>query len=80
MNSILRKELTMAKNIIKNPILLKRADRDLNFNRVEVYPFKDVHKELNVNTESKTKYKKFFESFNLNNETISKSKNSNLIC
>ena len=60
----------MAKNIIKNPILLKRAERDMNFNRYEIYTFKDANQELNINTESKTKskFKRFFESYNFNHD------------
>ena len=45
----------MAKNIIKNPILSKRAERDMNFDRVDVYPLKNANQEANVDSKQKFK-------------------------
>lgn len=43
---VLRKELIMAKNIIKNPVMLKKANVDMNFDRMKVYKFKDIDHEF----------------------------------
>ena len=43
---VLKKELIMAKNIIKNPIMLKKASTDLNYDRLQLYKFRNIDEEL----------------------------------
>lgn len=47
---VLKKELTMAKNIIKNPALLKRGERQLNFDNLDLYTFRNSDQEVQHNT------------------------------
>ena len=48
---VLKKELVMAKNILKNPTLAKKAETEMNFDRTSlnfhktsIYPFRDIDK------------------------------------
>ena len=68
---ILKKELTMAKYIIKDPTMLKKAGTHMNFDRVDIYPFKEAQKEIAKPDPPKSK--QYFESFNFNHEDFAQS-------
>lgn len=70
---VLQKELTLAKNIIKNPVMLKKAERDANFHRVDIYTIKNTDAELKSIGKSPKKKNKMFESFNFNNDEFNRS-------
>ena len=53
----------MAKNIIKDPQIMKEAGQKMNFNRIEIYPFKDYSKELKKFKLESQKNSKVFENF-----------------
>ena len=75
---ILRKELTIAKNIIKNPTLLRKGENMLNYEKLEIYEFKNYDKMINkgIGSESRLSQKNnvFRQSFNLSQEDLQKSK------
>ena len=73
----MRKELTLAKNIIKNPILLKKAEQATNFHRLEVYTIKNSQDEIEKRKKAEKK-RNMFESFNFNDDGI-RSKHKNKI-
>jgi len=45
---VLKKELVTAKNILKDPATLKKANRDMNFESFEIYPIKTIEQEVNT--------------------------------
>ncbi|CAI2363399.1 unnamed protein product [Moneuplotes crassus] len=53
--NILKKELIMAKNILKDPILTKKAERELNYSETAIYPLKDLNRMIqNKSTEPRS--------------------------
>ncbi|CAI2366710.1 unnamed protein product [Moneuplotes crassus] len=75
---VLKTELVNAKNIIKDPNTLKKANRSLNFQNRILYPIKTAEDELGVSKSSERK--KVFQSFDLFSNRSIKHSRSNSRC
>ena len=58
---VLKAELATAKNIIKDPESLKKKNREMNYQTVQLYPIKTVGQQLN--TDKNKEKKKIFKTF-----------------
>ena len=76
--NLLKKELTIAKNIIKNPTLLRKGEKMLNNEKLDLYEFKNYDKTIHKAQMSASRLSQninvYKQSFNLSQEDLQKPK------